>query len=859
VFSKRKVEKEQLLAPLSGVMLPITEVPDPVFAEKLLGEGVAIDPTSEVLLSPCNAEILHVHPAHHAITLRSSHGAEILIHVGLDTVIMKGEGFEALVEAGEIVRKGQQLIRFNADKIAVTARSLLTTVVITNSDVFAAEVVEPGNVKAGDSTILSLQSLDKGPSQAQFDQQKVCSDWLTVPNPQGWHARPAAVLARTANGFSNRILIEHNAQTVDAKSITALMTLSVQFADKVRVITAGSSATKILQALSEQICSGLGETTDNSPESADNTNLSEEPSLLSPQQEPGDPLTLSGIPASPGLVIGQVVRFKDTNWDQQIVEHASNAEEELDSLERAILTSMRSLQDLVERLACQGKPAQAEIFSAHQILLQDPNLAEQAENLVLQGKSAAWAWDTVCKEQAEHLQNVDNELIVGRAADILDVSQRVLKTLFGIEDSERDLPENSIIIARDLSPSETADLGHHKVIGFGTTRGGATSHAAILASAMSLPAVTGLDYRALNLQDGEQIVLDGDQGLLYTQPDAAFINQIKQRQQANQQDKLAAQSKADQPAITRDGMRIGVATNLASDGEIGEAVKCGAEGIGLLRSEFLYLGQLTEPSEQQQAETYQEIAKQLSPGQPMIVRTLDVGGDKFLPYLPLPKEDNPFLGERGIRIGLHRPAMLRRQVRAILSAYRFADVRVMFPMVATLPEFRAAKGLVMEEAEKLGFDNIKVGIMVEVPSTALMAEVFAREADFFSIGTNDLTQYVLAMDRGHPKLGSQTDTLSPAVLKLIQATVMGARTAGKWVGVCGSAASDLRSIPILLGLGITELSCSHPVIPQVKARIRQLNMIECKQLAQHALAMDDAEQVRAMLARSHLGDGYGAA
>ena len=851
MFSKRKVETEKLIAPLSGIMQSLTEVPDPIFAEKLMGEGVAIDPISEILLAPCDAEILHIHPANHAITMRSQLGAEIMIHIGLDTVIMKGDGFEALVAAGDTVRPGQQLIRFNADKIATTARSLLSMIVVTNSDAFGSEHSELGYVKGGDSEIMTLQSLDKAPSLAQFEQQKINSDWISVPNPQGWHARPAAVLAKTANQFSNRVMIEHHEQLVDAKSVTSLMRLGVQFADRVRIVTVGSNAKLIFQRVSEQISSGLGESLKTSqPSDAESIPL-EEPSLLAKTEEASN--TLQGTAASPGLVIGQVVRLNDSNWELQIIEHASDANQELEALERAILSSVQELQELVERLNAQGKPAQAEIFVAHQVLLQDPNLAEQAEKLISQGKSAAWAWDSICREQAEQLQTVDNELIVGRAADIIDVSQRVLKALFGIEDNPREFPENSIIIARDLTPSETADLGHHKVIGFGTTRGGATSHAAILASAMSLPAVTGLDHRVLQLQDGETVVLDGDKGVIHLHPDEHFIEQIQQRQLASDADKQLAQSKAHLPARTLDGMRIGVATNIASDDEISEAVQFGAEGIGLLRSEFLYMGQLTEPSEQQQAETYQEIAKQLAPGQPMIVRTLDVGGDKFLPYLRLPKEENPYLGERGIRIGLHRPSMLRRQIRAILSAYRFADVRIMFPMVATLPEFRAAKGLVMEEAQRLGFRNIKVGVMVEIPSTALMAEVFAREADFFSIGTNDLTQYVLAMDRGHPKLGSQIDALSPAVLKLIHATVMGARTAGKWVGVCGSAASDLQAVPILLGLGITELSCSHPMIPLVKQRIRQLNVLECKQLAQHALAMEDAEQVRAMLARSKLG------
>jgi phosphocarrier protein FPr len=269
--------------------------------------------------------------------------------------------------------------------------------------------------------------------------------------------------------------------------------------------------------------------------------------------------------------------------------------------------------------------------------------------------------------------------------------------------------------------------------------------------------------------------------------------------------------------------------------------------VGLLRSEFLFLGRTSAPSENEQTETYAAIAKALGPERPLIIRTLDVGGDKPLPYLPIPDEENPFLGERGVRVGLNRPEILRTQLRAILRAAEHGKLLVMFPMIATLDEWRAAKAMYEEERERLGVDAIPVGIMVEIPAAAVMAEQFAREADFFSIGTNDLTQYTLAMDRGHPKLAPQVDALNPAVLQLIAHTVEGAHKHGKFVGVCGGVASDTQAAPILLGLGVDELSISVPTIPTIKALIRELDMNDCRELAQKALAADTAAEVRALV------------
>jgi multiphosphoryl transfer protein len=342
------------------------------------------------------------------------------------------------------------------------------------------------------------------------------------------------------------------------------------------------------------------------------------------------------------------------------------------------------------------------------------------------------------------------------------------------------------------------------------------------------------------------VILDGGKGTLRLSPTAEEMDRIQRRLERQAARRQADLATALQPAQTTDGRRCEVVANIGGVSDAQQAVRLGGEGVGLLRSEFLFMGRAVAPSEDEQASIYRAVAEVLGPERPLVIRTLDVGGDKPLPYLPIPKEDNPFLGERGIRVGLDRPEILRVQLRAILRASTAGKVHVMFPMVATLPEWRAAKAMLEEEREKLGVPAIAVGIMVEVPAAALMAEQFAREVDFFSVGTNDLTQYTLAMDRGHPRLAPQVDGLNPGVLSLIDHTVRAAHQAGKWVGVCGGIAGDLQAVPLLLGLGVDELSVSLPAIPRIKAQIRTLRLAECQQLAQEALRQDSAAAVRAL-------------
>jgi phosphocarrier protein FPr/phosphocarrier protein len=381
------------------------------------------------------------------------------------------------------------------------------------------------------------------------------------------------------------------------------------------------------------------------------------------------------------------------------------------------------------------------------------------------------------------------------------------------------------------------------VLGFCTTTGGATSHVAILARSLGIPAICGIDARALQLADGTPVVLDGSHGSLRRNPSADELEQARERigreAARRETDKLAASKLA----MTADGHRIEVVANIRNAQEARDAVAAGAEGVGLLRSEFLFDARDTAPSEDEQAAEYCAVAQALGRERPLVIRTLDVGGDKPLSYLPLPKEDNPFLGLRGVRVSLERPDIFRTQLRAILRAAPLCNLHVMFPMIATVEEVRAARHILQDEAGDRAA-SVKVGVMIEVPAAALIAEPLAREVDFFSIGTNDLTQYTLAMDRGHPQLAKQADALHPAVLRLIGMTVEGAHQHGKWVGICGGIASDAMAVPVLAGLGIDELSVSIPAVGSVKAQLARITMSEARQLAVEVLRLGTAAEVR---------------
>ena len=832
-----------LKAPLSGHLMPIERVPDPVFAQKMVGDGVSIDPISQSLLAPCDGTVVQIHSAGHAVTIATAGGIEVMMHIGLDTVQLKGQGFTPRVKAGETVRTGSPLIDFDADYIAVHAKSLLTQIVVTTMDRVARLDVRSGVVTAGADAILELTLTDAKGETGAAAGATATSDAILVPNPSGLHARPAAVLASLAKKFKADIRLQRGNDQANAKSVVSLMGLEVAYGDKVNLVAQGPDADEAIATLVPALERGLGDE-GTVPSSAPASMMIPDGAAPAPRPHSSDPNLVLGVAASSGLAVGNV--FQVRHEEIVFLEHGEDPYRERRRLDEAIDQAKLQLEALQARLQVEADPGKAAIFAAHQELLGDPDLLEIAVSAIAKGKSAPFAWRRAYRTHAEYLSTLKNELLAARANDLRDVGERVLRLLTGAEAERPQLPAHTILVAEDLTPSDIADLDRSRVLGFCTTAGGASSHVAILARSLDIPAVAGIDPRALDLPNGAPVILDGGKGALHLNPSAEEVARIFRLQERQAARRKADQETALEPATTGDGHRMEVVANIGGLSDAKQAVQLGGEGVGLLRSEFLFMGRAIAPTEDEQVEVYQQIAAALGPGRPLIIRTLDVGGDKPLPYLPIPKEDNPFLGERGIRVGLDRPEILRTQVRAILRAARAGKVRIMFPMIATLPEWRAAKALLEEERERLGAEPIPVGIMVEVPAAAVMAGQFAREVDFFSVGTNDLTQYTLAMDRGHPKLAPQVDGLNPAVLSLIAHVVEAAHREGKWVGVCGGIAGDPQAVPLLLGLGVDELSVSVPSIPGIKAQVRGLRLADCRQLAQEALRQDTAAAVRGL-------------
>ena len=838
----------KILSPLSGQTWPLERVPDPVFAQKLVGDGVSIDPTDAVLLAGCDGEVVALPATGHAVTLRTREGIEVLMHVGIDTVMMKGEGFHPRVKPGDSVHAGDPLIAFDLDFLATHTKSLLTQIVIANSDRVVSCERASGCVAAGKDTLLTVTLKSDSAAPPEAGTVTVTSEAIVIPNASGLHARPAAVLANLAKSFASTITLQMGDRQANARSITAIMALDVPQGAKVQVVARGLDARAAVEKLARVLADGCGDE-GCVPAPAPATTTAPRLSAPPPRRQPTDPNLLIGVAASPGLAVGEVFQVRRMEID--VAEPGAGVDAERRRLAAALAAAHGQLAALRAQLHAKADPAKAAIFAAHEELISDPDLLEIAESAIAKGKSAGFAWKKAVATHADRLAALRNELLAQRANDVRDVGQRVLSLLTGVDVRPPAYPPNSVLIAEDLTPSATAALDRSRVAGICTTRGGATSHVAILARSLEIPALAGVDPAVLEVPGGTVVILDANDGTLRLHASSADVAVIRRAQERSELRRRENAARALEPAITLDGRRIEVLANIGGLEDATRIAALGGEGVGLLRSEFLFLGRRDAPTEEEQFETYKAIAEALGPGRPLIIRTLDVGGDKPLPYLPIPKEDNPFLGERGVRVGLDRPEILRTQLRAILRAAAFGKVSVMFPMIATLNELRDVKAMLGEEAASLGVPPVAAGIMVEVPATAIMAAQFAREANFFSIGTNDLTQYTLAMDRGHPKLARQVDGLTPAVLRLIAHTVRGAQPLGRRIGVCGAIASDPGAVPILLGIGVDELSVSLPAIPAVKAQIRGLRLDECQRLAERALAAESAQEVRALVPDQH--------
>ncbi|HET9523999.1 MAG TPA: phosphoenolpyruvate--protein phosphotransferase [Terrimicrobiaceae bacterium] len=832
-----------LLAPVSGVVYPLERVPDPVFSQKLAGDGISIDPTDNILRAPCPGEIVQQHAAGHAVTLKAAGDVEVLMHVGIDTVTLKGQGFTSRVKVGDKVETGAPLIEFDLDYVGTNAKSLLTEVIISNGEMVSEMVYASGTAVVGKTPLLTLTLNGAAAATKEETGPTVTSEAIILPNPNGLHARPAAVLSSTAKMFKSDIRLQLGDRSANARSVTSLMALETARGDKVVLVAKGPDAREAVNRLTPMIAEGLGDE-GCVPVSALATMTEARIAAPAPRKDV-DPKLIAGVAASSGLAVGDVYQVRHV--EIQVKEEGGTPDQERRLLDGAIDRAAGQLEALRAQLHGHKEQAKAAIFAAHSELLEDPDLIEIATSAIAKGKSAAFAWKNAVKSHAERLAGLRNQLLAQRANDLRDVGERVLEVLTGVKREAPSYPANAVLIAEDLTPSDTAAMERGKVMGFATVRGGATSHVAILARSLGIPALAGIEARALELANGTPVILDGSKGTLRLNPSPEEMKKLREAQVRHEQQRKEDLAHALEPATTTDGRNIEVAGNIGGLKDAGEIAELGGEGVGLLRSEFLFMERSSAPSEEEQFQEYKAIAVAVGADRPLIIRTLDVGGDKPLAYLPIPKEDNPFLGERGIRVGLDRPEILRTQLRALLRASQFGKLRIMFPMIATMAELLDAKAILAEEASSLGIPPMPCGIMVEIPAVAIMAEVFAEEADFFSIGTNDLTQYTLAMDRGHPKLAPKVDALNPGLLRLIALTVEGARKHKRFTGVCGGLAGDAQAVPILVGLGVDELSVSLPSIPTIKAQIRRLSHAECRDLAQRALNCRTGDEVRALL------------
>ena len=666
---------------------------------------------------------------------------------------------------------------------------------------------------------------------------------LTIHNPTGLHARPAKVFVNTAKQYKSDIRVQHGEKKANAKSLISMLTLGVECGSEIRLIVDGVDEEEALAALVTAVADGLGEDHHAPVETA----VPSTAPANGQQATPGNTAVLpanviKGIPAAPGIAIGPIYHL--THEEITIDETFRGASVEEAALQKALDRARGQLVTLHKQMVQSTSASEAAIFEVHQEILEDPDLLDAVLERIHKQQSAARAWQVTIDGRAKAMAALNDPLLAGRAADIQDVGYRVLRLLMGGDEQQVSLPDHPIIlVAADLSPSDTASLDRGKILGFCTAAGGPTAHSAIIARALSLPAIVSAGTAVLDIANLTPVILNGSDGTLTINPDAAAVAQAQAQQQSWQAAMSRAAATAGEPAITQDNHRVEVVANIGGLKDARKAATAGAEGVGLLRTEFLFLERTEAPTELEQFEVYRDVVQALN-GQPVIVRTLDIGGDKPLPYISVPPEANPFLGERGIRLCLNRPELLRQQLRAILRAAAFGPLRIMFPMVADLSEWRAARAMVAEIRAELGAPDVEVGIMIEVPSAALMADVFAKEVDFFSIGTNDLTQYTLAMDRMHPSLAGKSDGLHPAVLRLIARTVEAAHANGKWVGVCGELGADPQAVPILVGLGVDELSVSVPSIPSVKAQIRELTLAAAQAIAQEALACGTAVEVR---------------
>lgn len=822
----------EVLAPMQGWVWPLHRVPDPAFATGGLGPGLAIDPLDPMVSAPVSGLVTTFHPSHHAIVIRHDSGIEVLVHVGIDTVELAGQGFTPRVAVGQRVEAGEPLMLCDLDLVVRRGLCLASPVVVIAPDGVTLRALSgQGRILRG-APLFVVEQTGKSASQTASPDLEV-TQTVTIGLPHGIHARPAAAMARLLReaGLSGRL--SAGDRQADLASTVALMRGGFVKGEAVSVAVAGADAAAVL----EQVVAILGgqfiEAEAHVPASIAGTC--------------GDAVCdgrLRGLTGSPGLAVGPAFWHRPPEF---AVAEAGQGE----AAERAALAAaLAAVESDLEKAG--GSGALGQVMAAHRELLTDPELRDLAETGIAGGQSAAFAWRAAIASVSMLFEGGDARL-AERRADLADLGRRVLGHLCAEPPGRAEVPAGALVLADDLLPSELADYAANGIAGVALAGSSPTAHVAIIAAGQALPLLVAVGAGIRQVGDGDELVLDARAGILERQPESRRIAHVR-----SEMARLAAQAEADhaaagQAAVTLDGLPVPVMANLGGLDDARAAVESGADGCGLLRTEFLFMNRSVPPEAAEQQSVYHAIRDILG-DRPLTIRTLDVGGDKPVAFLPARHEENPALGLRGLRVGLAHPELLDAQLRAVIAATRQDEggaVNLMVPMVAGLNEWRAVRGAF----DRLGGgDSVKLGLMIETPAAVLLADQLAAEADFLSIGTNDLTQYVLAMDRTNPELAAAADPLHPAVLRAIRQVCALAGPGHCPVSVCGSLAGDPLGIPLLLGLGASSLSVVPAAVAATKRVVRHCNRGEWAELAMAACDLPGPREVRAFV-QSHLPEG----
>ncbi|WP_304942330.1 phosphoenolpyruvate--protein phosphotransferase [Vallitalea guaymasensis] len=564
---------------------------------------------------------------------------------------------------------------------------------------------------------------------------------------------------------------------------------------------------------------------------------------------------LSGIGISPGIVLAKAKVKKEHNIEI-IRESIKDINAEIDRFHEAIECSKKQIKEVRDKTLAEIGEKEARIFDAHELILEDVTFTDQVINKI---KDCLINSESAIKEVSNNFiaifNNMDDAYMKEKASDIKDVTERVIYNLLGIEQCDfNSMTEEVIVVSKDLTPSDTASFNKDKVLGFITEFGGKTSHTAILARTLEIPAVTGINDLLQKIKDDDFLIIDGNSGQVIVNPDNEVIKEYEKKKSEYEKQLLVYKKYKDKKTISKDGINVELVANIGMPSDIKGVLNNGAEGIGLFRTEFLFMDRDRLPTEEEQFQAYKEVVQKMG-DKPVVIRTIDIGGDKEVPYLCLPAEMNPFLGYRAIRMCLDRQDMFRTQLRALLRASNYGNLKIMFPMISNIDEIQEAKKILEEirvDLRNNGIlfnENIEIGMMIEIPSAAIMSDIFAKEVDFFSIGSNDLIQYTVAVDRGNDKIASLYDEFNPAVLRLINTIIKNAHNEGIWVGMCGEAASNTELIPILLAMGLDEFSMNASSLLQARYLISQLSVNDIKQELPQILQMQKGKQIQKYISK----------